>query len=98
MDATKIWFSEHSKNHSSPPLEGEDIAIWFLVSTVHESDAQHDYESNECQRNPVGRWRLALLVKNTMILGKALDIRCLFLKKKVEIRFLSKHLNCILDS
>ncbi|KAG8661629.1 hypothetical protein MANES_01G026200v8 [Manihot esculenta] len=75
MDATKIWFSEHSKNHSSPPLEGEDIAIWFLVSTVHESDAQHDYESNDCQRNPVGRWRLALLVKNTMILGKALDIR-----------------------
>ncbi|CBI27851.3 unnamed protein product, partial [Vitis vinifera] len=30
---------------------------------------------NDCQTNPVGWWRLALLVKNMVILGSALDPR-----------------------
>ncbi|KAJ9174145.1 hypothetical protein P3X46_017205 [Hevea brasiliensis] len=75
MDATKLWFSEHSKNHTFPPLEGEDIAVWFLVSTVHDSDAQHDYELTDRHINPVGCWRLALLVRNKIILGSILDTR-----------------------
>ncbi|XP_065860602.1 uncharacterized protein [Euphorbia lathyris] len=75
MDATKIYFSQHSKNHSFPPLEMEDIGIWFLVSSVCDTDSHHDYVSRDCQTNPAGWWRLALLVKNTLIFGSALDPR-----------------------
>ncbi|XP_020533646.1 uncharacterized protein LOC105630963 isoform X2 [Jatropha curcas] len=75
IDATKVQFSEHSKNHSFPPLKGEDVAIWCLVSTALNTDAQHKYESSASQINPIGWWRLALLVKNTIILGSALDTR-----------------------
>ncbi|EEF50725.1 conserved hypothetical protein [Ricinus communis] len=71
MDATKM-FSGHSINHSLPH---EDIAIWFLVSTAPDSDALHDYGSSHSQINPVGYWRLALLMKNSLILGSALDPR-----------------------
>jgi len=39
-------------------------------------DTQEDYISSDCGINPVGWWRLALLVKNMLILGKALDPRC----------------------
>jgi hypothetical protein len=76
VDATKLWFSENSEYYSLPPLDGEDIAIWLLVSTIPELDTQEDYISSDCGINPVGWWRLALLVKNMLILGKALDPRC----------------------
>ncbi|KAG6764005.1 hypothetical protein POTOM_031457 [Populus tomentosa] len=75
VDATKLWFSENSECNSLPPLDGEDIAIWLLVSTIPELDTQEDYISSDCGINPVGWWRLALLVKNMLILGKALDPR-----------------------
>ncbi|KAK8659338.1 hypothetical protein V6N13_029543 [Hibiscus sabdariffa] len=39
VTATKFWFSEH-KDRSFLPSEGEDAAIWLLVST--NSDAQHE--------------------------------------------------------
>ncbi|KAL6192894.1 hypothetical protein ACLB2K_033980 [Fragaria x ananassa] len=61
-----------SKTLSS--YEGEDVAICLLVLSS-DSDAQHDYELGNCHPNPVGRWRLALMVKNMVILGTALDSR-----------------------
>ncbi|XP_038997347.1 uncharacterized protein LOC120122221 [Hibiscus syriacus] len=68
---TKFWFSEH-KDRTFLPLEGEDVAIWLLVSTT--SDAQHEHLSSNCQANTTG-WRLALLVKDTVILGSTIDPR-----------------------
>ncbi|PQP91673.1 uncharacterized protein Pyn_09746 [Prunus yedoensis var. nudiflora] len=56
-------------------LEGEDIAVWLLVSSSSDSDAQQDYVSDDCDSNSVGRWRLALMVKNMLIFGSALDPR-----------------------
>ncbi|XP_068326514.1 uncharacterized protein [Pyrus communis] len=55
-------------------LEGEDLAVWLLVSSSSDFDSQ-DYMSGDCDLNPVGRWRLALMVKNTMIFGSTLDPR-----------------------
>lgn len=60
-------------------LEGEDIAVWLLVSSSSDSDAQQDYVSDDCDSNPMGRWRLALMVKNMVIFGSALDPRCVAL-------------------
>ncbi|XVE91644.1 hypothetical protein REPUB_Repub01dG0027700 [Reevesia pubescens] len=74
ITATKIWFSEH-KDCSFLPLEGEDIAVWLLVSTVSDSDAQHEHLSSNCQSNSSRWWRLALLVKDRVILGSTLDPR-----------------------
>ncbi|KAK0574811.1 hypothetical protein LWI29_029475 [Acer saccharum] len=74
MDATKNLFLEHNENNSFLPSEGKDVAIWLLVQSVSDSDAQHDY-SSDCQTNPTGLWRLALLVKNMVILGSPLDPR-----------------------
>ncbi|KAJ0037653.1 hypothetical protein Pint_23475 [Pistacia integerrima] len=75
MDATDLWFSKHHENNSFLQSEGEDIAIWLLVSTASVSEAQHNHISSDCQTNPVRFWRLALLVKNTVILGSTLDPR-----------------------
>ncbi|XP_044489852.1 uncharacterized protein LOC123214163 isoform X4 [Mangifera indica] len=75
VDASKFWFSKHHENNHFLPLEREDIAIWLLVSTASVSEAQHNHISSDCQTNPVRVWRLALLVKNTVILGSTLDPR-----------------------
>ncbi|KAF8399648.1 hypothetical protein HHK36_015517 [Tetracentron sinense] len=75
MAATKSWFSGASEDCAFLPSKGEDIAVWLLVSTVSDSEAQNDYQSNDCSTSTVGSWRLALLVKNTVILGGSLDPR-----------------------
>ncbi|KAL5759341.1 hypothetical protein ACOSQ2_018179 [Xanthoceras sorbifolium] len=75
MDVTKRLFLECNENNSFLPSEGEDIAIWLLVQSISDSDAQHDNTSSDCQFNPVRLWRLALLVKNMVILGSPLDPR-----------------------
>ncbi|XVF03163.1 hypothetical protein REPUB_Repub04eG0237300 [Reevesia pubescens] len=67
-------FPEH-KDCSFLPLEGEDIVVWLLVSTFSVSDAQHEHLSSNCQANPSRCWRLALLVKDRVILGSTLDPR-----------------------
>ncbi|XP_022776714.1 uncharacterized protein LOC111318239 isoform X2 [Durio zibethinus] len=74
ITATKNWFSEN-KDCSLLPLVGEDIAVWLLVSTISDSDAQHEHLSSNCQTNPSRCWRLALLVKDRVILGSILDPR-----------------------
>ncbi|KAH9772318.1 FYR C-terminal domain-containing protein [Citrus sinensis] len=73
--ATTSLFSKHSEKSSFCPSVGEDSAIWLLVSTISDSDAQHNCMSRDCQKNPVRFWRLALLVKNRVILGSPLDPR-----------------------
>lgn len=88
MAATRTWSSKHRENNSFLPSEGEDFAIWLLVSTISDTDAQHNYISSDVQINPVRLWRLALLVKNMVILGSPLDPRCyevLFSKFKTQI-------------
>ncbi|XP_041015205.1 uncharacterized protein LOC121257969 isoform X2 [Juglans microcarpa x Juglans regia] len=75
MAATKMWFSDNSVNNSFLSFEGEDIAVWLLVSTISDSDAQDDYIPSYCQNHSVGGWRLALLVKDKVVLGCALDPR-----------------------
>ncbi|KAG2702523.1 hypothetical protein I3760_06G093900 [Carya illinoinensis] len=75
MAATKMWFSDNSANNSFLSFEGEDIAVWLLVSTISDSDAQHDYIPSYYQNHSVGGWRLALLVKDKVVLGCALDPR-----------------------
>lgn len=76
MAATNMWFSEQNKNPSLLPIEGEDIAVWLLVSVISDFDTQHGYISEDSQTNSVGCWRLALLVNNVVILGTTLDPRC----------------------
>ncbi|KAL0003640.1 hypothetical protein SO802_011201 [Lithocarpus litseifolius] len=73
MAATKMWFSDNSENSSFLPLNGEDMAVWLLVSTISNPDAQ--IIPSECQNDLVGCWRLALLVKDMVVLGSALDPR-----------------------
>lgn len=89
ISATKLWFSEHLENNSFLPSEEEDIALWLLVSTISGSDTQHHHISNNsCPSNPVRFWRLALLVKNVMVLGGLLDsryCRVIFFKFQAEI-------------
>ncbi|XP_048319035.1 uncharacterized protein LOC107429040 isoform X1 [Ziziphus jujuba] len=75
MAATNMWFSEQNKNPSLLPIEGEDIAVWLLVSVISDFDTQHGYISEDSQTNSVGCWRLALLVNNVVILGTTLDPR-----------------------
>lgn len=77
--------SSTSKNQFS--FEGgEDVAVCLLVSSS-DSDPQQDYESGDCHPNPVGQWRLALMVKNMVIFGTALDSRCIDLLSFINFEF-----------
>lgn len=76
MAATSMWFTEQTKNLSVLSLDEKNMAVWLLVRIVPDSDAQHDHISSHFERNSMGLWRLALLVKNMVILGSALDPRC----------------------
>ncbi|XP_058183113.1 uncharacterized protein LOC131301036 isoform X1 [Rhododendron vialii] len=73
--ARKALFLEQCGNHMSTPIDGEDVAVWLFISTVCKNDVQQDFQSTDRKTNPVGFWRLALLVKNRVILGSALDSR-----------------------
>ena len=73
-----------SKNQFS--FEGEDAAVCLLVSSS-DSEPQQDYESGDCRPNPVGQWRLALMVKNMVIFGTALDSRCIDLLSSINFDF-----------
>ncbi|XVF85783.1 hypothetical protein PTKIN_Ptkin17bG0145400 [Pterospermum kingtungense] len=76
ITATKFRFSEHQDCSFLPlEIEGEDIAVWLLVSTVSDSDVQHEHVSSNFEANQCRCWRLALLVKDKVILGSTLDPR-----------------------
>lgn len=69
LAATKLWFSKGINNKTLVPAEVKDTAIWLLVSTDLDADAQSNPES------PATCWRLALLVRNQVIFGSQLDPR-----------------------
>lgn len=75
LDTTKMSFSGSSDNKLALPTHGEDVAIWILVSTNSVPDLQHSHESGDSQIDTVGCWRLALLVKDFVLMGNALDLR-----------------------
>ncbi|XP_027095896.2 uncharacterized protein [Coffea arabica] len=74
LNATEMWFSGED-SELVRPIEAEDLAIWLLVSTVSCLDFQPSYKSGDWQMDSVGSWKLALLVKNTVVMGSALDLR-----------------------
>ncbi|KAI4357999.1 hypothetical protein L6164_001908 [Bauhinia variegata] len=74
LEATNLWFSEYKETSSFLPSENGDLAMWLLVSTASDIKSQHDYVSSDCKIQ-TGSWRLALLVKNAVLLGSPLDPR-----------------------
>ncbi|KAF6140079.1 hypothetical protein GIB67_001820 [Kingdonia uniflora] len=74
MAASQIYFSKSSRNLPYLP-NGEDIGIWLLVFASCDSESQNDYQTNGINASSNGCWRLALLVKDTVIFGRALDPR-----------------------
>ncbi|KAF2549449.1 hypothetical protein F2Q70_00020673 [Brassica cretica] len=70
LAATKLWFSKGINNKTLVPAEVKDTAIWLLVST----DPDPDVKCDTVER-PGRCWRLALLVRNQVILGSPMDPR-----------------------
>ncbi|KAH0911490.1 hypothetical protein HID58_034811 [Brassica napus] len=70
LAATKLWFSKGINNKTLVPAEVKDTAIWLLVST----DPDPDVKCETVER-PGRCWRLALLVRNQVILGSQFDPR-----------------------
>ncbi|GAB2303399.1 hypothetical protein Dimus_037390 [Dionaea muscipula] len=75
MEATNNWLWKHDEHSDLYLKEGEDIAVWLLICSSSDSLAQPGYASSHTQRNALGCWRLALLIKKMVILGTALDPR-----------------------
>ncbi|OVA10994.1 FY-rich [Macleaya cordata] len=75
MAATEVCFSDSGEDHAFLSSNGEDMAVWLLISAAGDSEAQYEHQANGIKPCSVGCWRLALLVKNTLILGSALDPR-----------------------
>ncbi|XAR55937.1 hypothetical protein NMG60_11036184 [Bertholletia excelsa] len=75
MAATERSFSEQNGNCRFIPKQGDNLAIWVLVSTTSNSNGQNDFQSTDQKTPQNGTWRLALLIKNQVILGSALDTR-----------------------
>nr|GMD13526.1 hypothetical protein DM860_008285 [Ipomoea batatas] len=73
MEATKASFSEKGDNQVLSYTEGDEVVAWLLVSTAPDLD-KHRHQSSE-QSDPLRSWRLALLVKNTLIMGDVLEPR-----------------------
>ncbi|CAL9164676.1 unnamed protein product [Musa hybrid cultivar] len=66
------WVTEHAANPL--PLR-QDIAVWILVSAASDLEDQVAYQLKEPNRHPDRWWRLALLLKNMVIMGSVLDPR-----------------------
>ncbi|CAA2997618.1 uncharacterized protein LOC111396224 isoform X3 [Olea europaea subsp. europaea] len=72
MNATKMWFSGMGENQI-PPVQNKDMAVWLLISTLSDTDSQRCQSSGRGQANLARCWRLALLAKNMVIMGRTLD-------------------------
>ncbi|KAL5988141.1 hypothetical protein ACLOJK_035904 [Asimina triloba] len=73
--ATNLWFSGNGETCGGLLPNGEDIALWLLVSAALDTDEQLDYPGNNFNDGLFGQWRLAILVKKTLIMGSILDPR-----------------------
>lgn len=93
-EATMLWFSRHSEANISCPMEGEDFAVWLLICTSSDSSAQSHYSSN-CHLKSDGCWRLGLLIKDMVILGAALQLRCFLSLKSFNTSIMLRILCCL---
>ncbi|XP_057420593.1 uncharacterized protein LOC130714687 isoform X2 [Lotus japonicus] len=75
LEATNLWHSDQRETFSFLPEE--DVAMWLLVSTSSDLGYSHSHvsTSNHCDIPTARSWRLALLVKNSMVFGSPLDPR-----------------------
>ncbi|VFQ66634.1 unnamed protein product [Cuscuta campestris] len=73
VDATKASFSGKGDTDTVCYLEGDEVGVWLLVSTTLGSD-KAGYQSSDLS-DPVRCWKLALLAKNTVIMGDVLEPR-----------------------
>lgn len=76
MAATKACFSSSCEDPAFFSPNDEGMAVWVLIYAAGDSEIQYQHRSSGIKPRPTGCWRLALLVKNTLILGSALDSRC----------------------
>ncbi|XP_022878359.1 uncharacterized protein LOC111396224 isoform X9 [Olea europaea var. sylvestris] len=72
MNATKMWFSGMGENQILP-VQNKDMAVWLLISTPSDTDSQCCQSSSGGEANLARCWRLALLAKNMVIMGRTLD-------------------------
>ncbi|KAL8138134.1 hypothetical protein V2J09_004135 [Rumex salicifolius] len=68
MAATNTWLTELNNKRTYSPGEGGDIGVWILACTSSDSYGQDGCQPSNSQKSP-GTWRLALLVKNVVIMG-----------------------------
>ncbi|CAJ2637524.1 unnamed protein product [Trifolium pratense] len=75
LEATNFWHSE--QRETCVYLPTEDVAMWFLVSTPSDFDCclNHVSTSSHHDVHTARSWRLALLVKNSIVFGSPLDPR-----------------------
>ncbi|GAU43000.1 hypothetical protein TSUD_188740 [Trifolium subterraneum] len=75
LEATNFWHSE--QRETCVYLPTEDVAMWFLVSTPSDFDycQNHVSTSSHHDVHTARSWRLALLVKNSIVFGSPLDPR-----------------------
>ncbi|XP_031492470.1 uncharacterized protein LOC116259021 isoform X2 [Nymphaea colorata] len=75
LSTSELSFWGPSGKSACSPMESEDVAVWLLVSTV----SCDTYWSNHCfegsDKSYTGCWRLALLLKDMLILGNTVDTR-----------------------
>ncbi|RZC61016.1 hypothetical protein C5167_022772 [Papaver somniferum] len=75
MAATKACVSSSCEDPAFFSPNDEGMAVWVLIYAAGDSEIQYQHRSSGIKPRPTGCWRLALLVKNTLILGSALDSR-----------------------
>ncbi|MCH88968.1 F/Y rich carboxy-terminal protein, partial [Trifolium medium] len=73
LEATNFWQSEQRETRVYLPTE--DAAMWFLVSTPSDFDCCENHVSTSSHQDvhTARSWRLALLVKNSIVFGSPLD-------------------------
>ncbi|KAL2576486.1 hypothetical protein AAZV13_16G079900 [Glycine max] len=76
LEATNLWYSEQRDICWFSPIE-EDVAMWLFVSTTSDLDSCHNHVSTSSSYDihTARSWRLALLMKNSIIFGSPLDLR-----------------------
>ncbi|KAL2576488.1 hypothetical protein AAZV13_16G079900 [Glycine max] len=75
LEATNLWYSEQRDICWFSPIE-EDVAMWLFVSTTSDLDSCHNHVSTSSSYDihTARSWRLALLMKNSIIFGSPLDL------------------------
>lgn len=71
-DSVPTWCPKANEDLSLTS-SNDNVAVWLLISACADTDAQDVVE--RAQTVPIGCWRLALLVKSSLILGSLLNPR-----------------------